>query len=121
MAAWEKFLPQSSQLKGLLPVWLMLWRSRLWELVKDFVHTFTTTIIRISAIVVFTTFLSTSCKGINKVAYGCLLILYYSNQVPLCSDTGECVKYNEVERSNYVYFKPNPFQKHYIITSMSAI
>lgn len=48
MGAWEKVLPQTSQLKGLLPVWLILWRSRLWELVKDFGHTFTTTLIRIS-------------------------------------------------------------------------
>lgn len=48
VAAWEKFLPQTSQLKGLLPVWLMLWRSRLCELVKDFVQTFTKTITRIS-------------------------------------------------------------------------
>lgn len=49
VAAWEKFLPQTSQLKGLVPVWLMLWRSRLCELVKDFVQTFTNTITRISA------------------------------------------------------------------------
>lgn len=48
VGAWEKVLPQTSQLKGLLPVWLILWRSRLWELVKDFGHTFTTTLIRIS-------------------------------------------------------------------------